>query len=211
MSNLRWAFFALFMGISVVDCVCAERNRLRILKPFIMPVLAVFYFLSASSPSVWIIIALLLDAVGDYFLIGNDARKTVIGMVFFGLGHCAYIAEFVHHIQPSSGGLILLARLFYIGMVLVQPYLLRKEKKLLRTAGSIYGIFLAAMSYMACRLACSLNSYYACMVWVGSLIFILSDSLISNRLWKCGKETGIMETYLLGQALIIFGLLGMRI
>lgn len=211
MTILRGGVLALFLGMSVVDCMHAEMNRSRVLKPFIMPILAVFYFLSSASPSYLIIVALLLDAVGDYFLIGNDARKTVIGMVFFGLGHCAYMMEFGRHIQPSSGGLLLWVRIFYIGMVLIQPYLLRKEKKLLQIAGSVYGIFLSAMSYMAFAMAYSSGLFHAGMVFVGSLIFILSDSLISNRLWKYGKETGIMETYILGQALIICGLLGMGI
>lgn len=209
MAYVRWGVLALFLVLSVVDCVCAETGRSRFLKPLIMPLLAAYYFLSSASPSKWIVLALLSDAVGDYFLIGNDARKTVIGMLFFGLGHCAYMVEFANRIQPAGGLLLLAARIFYIGMVLVQPYLLRNEKKMLRTAGSTYGLFLAAMSYMAFELAYSSGIFAAWMLWTGSLIFILSDSLISNRLWKYGKETGIMETYILAQLFIILGLLAL--
>ena len=150
-----------------------------------------------------LILALLLSAVGDYFLSFED--KFVPGLLAFLSGHVAYIMLFW---QLADGAaftwLVLFILLYSAGFAF---YLWGKTHKY-RWPVLVYIGVIAAMAGTALSLPAK-----HILATLGAVIFVLSDTVLAVRMFVVthGKTRAVLSwvvwvSYILGQALILFGL-----
>ena len=87
------------------------------------------------------------------------------------------------------------------------PRLLKHVNKRLKLPVIAYMIGLLAMSILAFLRLSTREDPGRVLVWLGSLCFVVSDTILSFSIFAKGSHRGVMETYLAAQALIAIGFL----
>ena len=151
------------------------------------------------------LVALTFSWFGDVALDGSRGTRFLIGIGFFLIAQLAYIVTFRRVNDPSSTSsrpwLVGPYVAWYVGFLAY--FLVANGPEPLLAAVAVYGVALGAMAFLAHRV----NVVTA----VGAASFLISDSLIGLNGFA-GLElplygVWVMSTYLLGQALIVTGLL----
>ncbi len=199
-----------FLLAGIYDCYDSERKGKRRLKPFLMPLLTVFYVSSADEISLLVTAGLLLGGLGDTLLIHKQNKKALLGgTAAFLAGHLCYVLRFLHDcrwgIFPEW---IIPVLIGYAGYAAIfAPRLLKHVNKRLKLPVIAYMIGLLAMSILAFLRLSTREDPGRVLVWLGSLCFVVSDTILSFSIFAKGSHRGVMETYLAAQALIAIGFL----
>jgi uncharacterized membrane protein YhhN len=184
-----------------------------VIKALSMAPLAVLAFrvlrrIDRTSPDGLILAAaLMLSCAGDVFLHLSFRRYFVHALGAFLLAHVAYVVLFVRNrprpLRPSTGQLIL--------AFLVVVYGLLMCSWLWTGLGRLAGPALAyAAAITAMVLSTILAGFSRPFVWIGALLFLISDSLIAaGRFMVTVPLIGLLiwPTYYLGQYGIAIGFL----
>ncbi|MDC7227371.1 MAG: lysoplasmalogenase [Spirochaetales bacterium] len=185
-----------------------------ITKPFWVPAITVIYLLAAETPEALILTALFFGWIGDLLLMRGRKSWFIAGAFSFLIGHIFYIIVFIR----SSGGIevfiqhpifSILMLLPYIGFLLFMRKLFGHNVKSVLLAAGFYLSILMLMSYCSLMRVWVLPISEFLPTFMGSLLFIASDSLIGYRNFKRkvrGIGTLIVATYIAAQLLIITGL-----
>lgn len=185
-----------------------------ITKPFWIPAITGIYLLRTDSPEPLILCALIFGYIGDLLLMKGRKKWFIAGAFSFLVGHLFYIAAFiidaggptVFTVYPVSALLMLLP---YIGLAVgFRKYMGQNINSVFIPAVSYFAVLLL-MSYSSLLRAFNVPALSFILTFVGSLLFIISDSLIGIRKLKTkfkGIGTLIVVTYLAAQLLIIFGI-----
>jgi len=213
----------IYIIISIVDVYSLQKRNKKVeflTKPLLMPLLILYYIFQLNLIGIdsLIVLALIGGWLGDIFLMWeNDEKKFMLGMVSFLLGHIFYIISFLIGIGsnflafPIWGLLLILP--IVINLVLTFP----KFKNHLgdfKIPVFVYMIVIIIMHFTAILRLAVLEffnpSFY--LVWLGSMLFIVSDSLIAIRAFNKefdypGKAILAMITYILAQYFIVQGLI----
>ena len=212
-----WITLALFVAVSTAECIFAffEKDKPRaILKTFCVGILVVAAILiSPNLLGVLIMCGALMGAIGDLFLIFKGKQLCfLIGTGCFLLGHGFYLATIAYLFQDQLT--------WYHPLVFVLVHLVV-------WALSIYPVHKIIKSYKLCIPGCFylstlfmvvLFSFFVAgvanermlMVAIGATIFLASDIyLVKCNFYKHSKREDffIMLLYLIGQGLIVYGLL----
>jgi len=211
-----YVFFILFCLSSILEVLFAyfeKEGVRRAVKPFcvlMLVIMAIIY-----QPTAWLIyLGAFFGLMGDIFLIWKKKKKMLaLGMFFFMLGHLAYIVEIVLILQPSIGWpyyvagafLVVLFNLFFYG---ITKRVVKDGK--MATASNLY-LSALGMVAIASLVACFLGYFsYMFLTFLGGLDFIASDSILAYTIYAHDvkrRDFFIMSLYLLGQGLIVVGLL----
>ena len=176
------------------------KGQSRFIKPFLMPMLAIWYLLTADPVQLPVLSGIFFGWLGDIFLMTKNHVMQKLGILSFLLGHLAYLYAFIH------GGIAFhpAAVLVLAGYVLWMVQLFRKLKPASRAdlvvPGFIYGCVILCMSFAA-FLNTVKTGYYT--GWIGSLLFCISDSNLALRGCKLTKVNLVMSTYILAQLFIV--------
>ena len=219
MTIIAILFWLLYLALSAANIAGLRRegdvSRLhRRTKPLLCPVLLAAYLCTASAAGVsviWLIPAGLLGGfLGDTFLL-NAERYFLPGLFSFLLGHLCYAAAFLLQIAASGTGIpvsvVFLGLVGYVLYILLAALpVLRAAERELRIGCSLYMavIFLMSYSSLLMTAACGMRFLPA---FLGSLFFIISDTLLSRQIVLGRSGRGVMETYLPAQALIAIGMI----
>ena len=200
---------ALYLALSVWDCVLQETNRRDFfVKPLLMPLLMLVYVFSSKNapPDGRILLALAFGCLGDTLLLWEHSLKV-----------CCYIVAFIYNARFTGNGfmteaprtLILLAAAlcFALALAATARRLVPHFPEKLRAGFFVYSGTIIAMSLSALFRFLSIGNAGAGISFAGSLLFILSDTLIACRVAFHRKMKGVMETYLPAQLLIVLGFL----
>ena len=220
---IEFIFLILFVCVSVVQMIGVTKENQKIIyysKPLLMPLLALYYAfgsLALNSFNWLIVVALLFGCGGDIFLMLKGKESYfLLGMVSFLLGHVFYIIAFI----MSMGTNILL--FIVSGPILLIPVIIIMLKTLPKYKDSLGDMKIRVFVYMGAILFMHVTailrvSYYGLIcarffsVYLGSILFILSDSLIAINEFTERKVPNIriyvMATYILGQFLIALGMI----
>ena len=212
---------ALYLALSVWDCVLQETNRRDFfVKPLLMPLLMLVYVFSSKNapPDGRILLALAFGCLGDTLLLWEHSLKVcTVGAAAFWLGHICYIVAFIYNARFTGNGfmteaprtLILLAAAlcFALARAATARRLVPHFPEKLRAGFFVYSGTIIAMSLSALFRFLSIGNAGAGISFAGSLLFILSDTLIACRVAFHRKMKGVMETYLPAQLLIVLGFL----
>ena len=183
----------------------------KITKAALMPILLVYYLLSAHNMLAVALAAIILSWAGDIFLIRKEEPKFFkLGLIAFLLSHVFYIAALV----ILTSGLKLPSLIASIAVALTAEFFLPKiinPPKAMRGAVIVYGIVILAMSVCALQYMLSSPSVSSILLFAGSIVFIFSDTLMTYL--SFGKKPKYfnaitMLPYIIAQLLIIFGLAG---
>lgn len=209
--HFKYLLFTIFIFLSAANIISIKKGSKlwqHITKPLLMPVLLLAYLLIASSPNIFIISALIFGFLGDVFLMFAD-NFFIPGLFSFLMGHLFYTIAFIRSIHFLE-----IPFAFYISVL---PYIffgLYVSKKLLPYIKSmkyqvlLYLIFILAMSFSGLLRAWNINSCQFWLPYIGSLLFIISDSTLAFNKFKAEIKNGgvyIMLTYTAAQLLIVLG------
>jgi uncharacterized membrane protein YhhN len=156
-----------------------------------------------------VIIAIIFSWLGDLFLIRKDEPKFFrLGLVAFLLSHVFYIVAIV----LITNNIHVTALIISIVIALAAEFLLPKiikPPKAMFGAVIVYGIVILTMSVCAMQYMLSCISLGSVLVFIGSVVFIFSDTLMTYLAFREKPKyfnAITMLPYIIAQGLIIFGL-----
>lgn len=201
--NLIIIFLALCVVYAGV-CIAAVPEPARLVFK-VLPIVLLFvnaFYLAVKKGDrgrFLMAVALLFSALGD---ISGPLMTTGI---FFALSHCFYIAAYKRHFclktakQRGCIAILLLIVVFVTAISL--PGLLKTSSPAMIAVGLTYLALLTAMSFMAI----SQSRRYWILFAVGSLLFVVSDSLIILSTYAFAipaRHLTVMSTYYAAQLLM---------
>lgn len=213
---MRYFIYILF-GVAVALHLFAcfppvKQNLRKFTKCLLMPLLALSYALTAPSPSMLVVGALLLGWVGDVFLI--FPKKPVCfssGLAAFAAGHVMYIIYILTHLSGRPPvWIIMLAVCLYAGAILLlMSRLISYLPQRMLVPSAVYMVLIAFMSLSTLLFALTQTGIAATLVFIGSLMFLISDTVLSFVTFKqefSWHYLCVMSTYIAAQTFIAFGL-----
>ncbi len=187
----------------------------RVTKVLLMPLLAVcFLFIwrdAGGKPVPWLVIAaLLFGCAGDKCLIHHHhAVGFPLGLAAFAVGHVLYILQMLELIvMPEWWIIVLLALVYGAGVMVTFKKLLPYLPGKLRYGCLLYTILLSAFSATAAVGVFTSFSFGAVCLFAGTLMFLLSDTVLSFEIFKGETKNGnlkVMITYIAAQMMIAAG------
>ena len=187
-------------------------------KPLIMIWMAVYFmsFKSKKAFTVPVLIAFFFSWVGDNLLMfsGNNELFFYAGVGGFFFAQLTYIYTFIKYSENGEKGFLQkhkIVGILFIAYVAGIYYLLYPNLEgVMRPVIFIYAISLIGMSMMALNRHSRVNYNSYIFVFIGSILFVISDSLIALNKFYMEIPLGgfwIMVTYIAAQYLILRGLI----
>ncbi|MGB9750527.1 MAG: lysoplasmalogenase family protein [Caldisericia bacterium] len=212
--EIRFIILFLFFGSSFLDMlyVYKEVPKSRIFsKTLLMPLLLLFYLLSTDSPIIFLIFALIFSFFGDLFLLWENKKITfILGLLSFLIAHLFFFLTFLITSNYFKGTPFYIY-LFIIPYIIYGYYLykfLKPEINKIKFAILIYILMIIIMSFSTIPRYYLVNFDKFIFPFLGSILFIVSDSLLALKVFKKKiKENSIliMLTYILAQFFIVLG------
>lgn len=185
-------------------------------KPFLMPLLGLFYITGNSAINWWLIAGLVGGFGGDVCLMIPDPKNTKkffrIGLISFLLGHVFYIVAFIiaaEGFQNYKFWSFLLTLPYMIIGALVYPRLTKHTGKMTK-AVTVYLVVIVLMGVSTSFLWGTGTSGGTIIAMIGALIFMISDTINAFNKFANpipNERLYTMGTYMIGQFLIVFGFL----
>lgn len=192
-----------------------ENNNGRIwTKPFLMPLLAIYYVLNASGVDMLIVMALLFGFIGDVFLMWDNRKNNfLVGLIAFFIGHLCYVILFmkdVSFLQDVPMWFYLIILIYAFGAIAIMNKL-NDHLGPMKTPAYMYAIVILLMSFTSLIRIWGLGMNLEFILpYMGTILFMCSDTILGFATFK-GKFKNaniyIMITYVLAQVLIVAGYL----
>lgn len=212
--EIKFVILFLFFGSAILDLIYVYKEipKSRFFsKTLLMPLLIVFYILNVDKPNLLLIFALIFSFFGDLFLLFENKKLTFfLGLISFLITHFLYFILFTITSKYFKGAP------FYIYLFLI-PYIiygfsfynhLKPQIDRFNKIILFYILIIILMSFSSLPRFYYVSFYKFLFPFIGSILFIISDSLLSLRKFKKTiKENSIsiMFTYILAQFLIVLG------
>ncbi len=196
-------------GLNIVFTAKKLRTGCFVTKALITPILLVIYLAGNRTPEIPVICALLCCFLGDILL--EFSNLFPVGLSAFLAGHVFYIICFINDIPNFTSvpfWLSMFAIVYALYGFIFCSKLSIQDTKMKAAASAYCGVILLAGFLSLLRWG-SVTDYSFFMVFAGTLLFIISDSILAyNRFQKITRYGGIlvMATYGAAQLLIILGL-----
>ena len=197
-------FFLLVSVADIYAIVDGNQEIEMIAKPLITTSLVILYLLSVSKPNFWYVSALLFAFWGDVLLLFPD-QFFVFGLASFLLAHVLLVTVSSRFLQQVSKLRILVHSLPFVVILAVLLYLIYPNLEELLIPVIIYGIVISVFGVVAFLVYTNDKSIANSWLFLGALIFILSDSILAiNKFSQSSEFLGIaiMITYIIAQYLI---------
>ena len=187
-------------------------------KPLIMIWMALYFLLfrKKSALTTPVLIAFFFSWVGDIFLMFShrDELFFLAGVGGFFLAQVSYIFLFARYSETGGRGYLqenLIIGFVFLGYAAGIFYLMFPGLEgAMKPVVLIYALSLIVMSMMALNRKGRVNRRSYLLVFTGSVLFVLSDSMIAlDRFYRDIPMAGflIMVTYIAAQYLIMRGLI----
>ena len=210
--------FVVIVIIELTGRLTDNINLEYLVKPLIMIWMAVFFiiFKTKKSFTVPVLIAFLFSWIGDNFLMFSGLNELFFfaGVGGFFIAQLAYIYIFTVYSENGGHGYLrknLIFGFLFIAYIAGFFYLLYPGLEgIMKPIILLYAISLIAMSMMALNRSGRVNRASFLLVFVGSGLFVISDSMIAfNKFYMEFSQAGfwIMVTYIAAQYLIMRGLI----
>lgn len=215
LSCLFLAVFCVSSVIHLFGCFFGTGKTART-KPLLISSLALFYLFAAETPSMILFAALLASWAGDVLLMPSGNKWFVTGGVSFLISHVLFIFVYVPNIlwERVPPAAVIPAACAYIAVSAAVMISIRNETpKPMAVPMFLYLAANGAMNLFALMMLISSPAAGPALAYAGAVCFFASDSvLFLSRYHKKKKsipKSGfiIMLTYILGEALIAFGML----
>jgi uncharacterized membrane protein YhhN len=215
---LRHAVFAVYAIDATLDLAATVQGWDGVrsfTKPPLMLLLAAFVALSLRPLdrfAALAVVALLLAACGDTFLLGTTDGAFMAGLIAFLLAHLCYTGAFVMY----GGGLGLVRQRPLVAAPYVAAWLglnavLWPHLGPMRAPVVVYSLVLTSMALAALDLVGRMPARSALLCASGALVFMLSDTLLAFGHFVPGAPAApfaVMATYVIAQTAIALGVTG---
>jgi len=192
----------LFFKDSLLQCI---------LKGCLVPLILAVYLSCANIILLPIVIALIFGWLGDIFLLKiSNLLRFRLGLASFLLGHIFYIITMFNYAQPFNILILIISVLVAVcyGIVIFRMVQPTPDMKIPVIA---YETILLTMAVFALQLFLSQGGKFGAFVFVGSIFFVASDSMLALATFrKKALNVPVMFTYIAAQLLIVlgFGMMG---
>lgn len=217
-SLLMHIVFAVIVIIELTGRLMDNIQMEYFVKPLIMIWIAVYFLLNKKKSvfTVPVLVAFFFSWVGDNFLMlsGKNELFFFAGVGGFFIAQLTYIYIFSRYAEKSGKGFLqknLWISVFFLAYVAVMLVVLFPGLEgMMKPIITIYALSLIGMSMMALNRSGRVGVTSFKLVFIGSLLFLLSDSMIAfNKFHSHIPLAGflIMITYIAAQYLIMRGLI----
>ena len=219
---MKYLFLAAFLVLSALHLYASyldDRKQRAKTKPFLLIALVLFYIFASKHPSPLLIAALLFSWLGDVLLIPKGHKWFIAGGVAFMFGHLFFILAYTRNISFSGQPWLLIIpfALVLLGIALKIIMMVKETTpKVMVPAMYFYLICNSLMNVFALMQMCTRHTAGSVAAFAGALLFFISDcTLFLVRYYKkpeivYKKHFTVMLTYLLGELLIVLGVLAVR-
>ena len=214
---ISYIFIILLAALSVFhvgSCIGTKRRAVAVSKPFLMPLVILFYIASTVTPSWLLIVALFCGLGGDVFLIfrKTSQKAMMLGLACFLIGH---VFDFILFASTTSwfataSPFALLIAIPYAFYGIAMFRVLKDDSGTMKVPTAVYLLVILLASIVASTRWPSTSPISFWLVLVGTWSFIASDSLLAieyfkkKPVWNHGL---VMITYIVAQFLIATGFL----
>lgn len=217
--QLHFAFFVVFFGQLISRFLESEMLD-YILKPMIMPCLALLFIYPKNNAvfldkfSKLILIAFFFSWLGDIALMFDRVNPNffLLGLSAFLIAHICYIFAFYYSSQNSKNSSLFATKPYLFLPLLAYGgglfYFLLPNLHDFTIPVLIYALVISMMACFALNRKNKVNMASFNLLFYGSLLFVLSDSLIALNKFLLAIPHGglwVMLTYMLAQYLIMRG------
>lgn len=197
---VRIAFFIL-LAIEIYFSTSHQNSLVKITKPLLMPMLMLMAY-QLNIKEKYLYIALFFSLLGDVFLMFGGELYFMLGLGAFLMAHVFYILLFKGQFKFN-----LMSIFPFVGATLSYFMFIKSgiDPNLLIPV-SVYCLVITLMGIFAAGRKTNNSSYN--LVLMGSVLFIISDSLIAyNKFYAPlpASSFWVMSTYGLAQFLIVLG------
>ena len=183
-------------------------------KPILMPTLLAFYLSNATSPSIYVVMALIFSWLGDLFLIPKGIKYFTFGGISFMISHIFFILAYSMGENVFGNDWYIYAifgALFVVITFIVFINLRKSLKKPLQIPIGGYLLLNGAMNCFAIFRLFGSTTIANGITVIGALLFFISDVILFfvrfDKNCKIKTHFWVMIAYLAGEFLIILGLL----
>lgn len=182
------------------------------LKPILIPLLIMFVLVQRQRLFMPLVIgALVFSSLGDVFLLSDAELFFMLGLGSFFIAHILYCWIFTSAIRREFTFKVNLWVLVVIltYLVVFLGYLWSSLGDLLIPVVA-YALIISTMLFLAWSWHLSARINSTLIVFVGAILFVVSDSLLAISLFKAPffmDHFWVMFTYLSAQLLLIHGLM----
>jgi uncharacterized membrane protein YhhN len=178
-------------------------------KVCIMPLLAVYYALSAGIFLPAALAAALFCWLGDIFLVKRRGVAVIVcGIAAFFAGNLCYAASILRFVDfPGADGIRIAAAIAVIAVVLV--FMFVRTRHILDAAAALYGLALTGLAVCAAALLVQRKDSAAAAILAGALCLIVSDiCLAAGYRGNAGRLSNfaVMILYIAAQFCLLSGL-----
>ncbi len=214
--------------LNTIATIYAENTELRMVqygsKILLMPLLAIYLYSKVKNFSTYKLIyaALFFSWLGDIFLmfprneqdLSTSKLLFISGLISFLIAHINYSIYFINEVKDKTKVTLLVGKPYLIlpfcvfGIVLLS--ILYPSLGVMKLPVTCYTIIIMLMAMTAFNRKNLVNSTSFLLVFIGALIFVVSDSCIAINVFYKPFEfarIAIMSTYTIAQFLIIYGVI----
>jgi uncharacterized membrane protein YhhN len=217
-SMLYHLVFVIIVSVELAGRISGNIGLEYPVKPLIMIWMALYFlrFKSKQEITVPVLAAFFFSWVGDIFLMFSDQGEYFFyaGVGGFFLAQLSYIYVFAKFSENGARGYLernLIIGFLFVGYAAGIVYLLYPGLDgLMKPVIMVYALSLIGMSMAALNRNGRVNRSSFLLVFTGSLLFVLSDSMIALDRFYAEIPLGglwIMLTYISAQYLIMRGLI----
>ena len=217
LSSLSLALFAVFSGIHLYHSFLEEQDKRKYTKPFLLLFLLLFYVFGTKEFNRDLLFALITSWLGDVLLIPKGHAWFTAGGVSFGASHIFFILVYAKNIAFTGmpWWLVIPVALVYFGVAFaVIKAVTPTTPKIMVGPMYIYLLCNATMNTFALMQLITNHNAATAVAYLGALLFFISDcTLFLVRYYKKNedlifhKHFTVMLTYLLGEFLIVLGVM----
>jgi len=219
---MKYLFLILYLAVSALHLVASWRDEPEMrkkTKPFLLILLLLYYLFAADKVMLWLVLALMTSWLGDVLLIPKGNKWFTMGGIAFMFSHLFFVLVYSGQITLSKVNpvLILLLAAAYYGFSLFIIRRIRDNTPKAMVAPMYFYLFCnSTMNVFAMMQLLSRPSLAAAAAYLGALLFFASDCCLflvrygskPEIIFK--KHFTVMLTYLLGELLIVVGMLALR-
>ncbi|MBZ0245900.1 MAG: lysoplasmalogenase [Cyclobacteriaceae bacterium] len=218
-SKILILFFMVSLGELVAVAISAERLQ-WVFKPLIMLVLGAYYYTQSTQPislTKSVMAAIVFSWIGDISLMfqGKNELYFMVGLGAFLIAHICYVMAYSQHIEKKEGAGLHGIQKFRFSLPIVLAgtgliTILYAHLGVFKIPVAVYAIVLMVMTLQALFRYGYTNTVSFWFVFVGAILFMISDSMIAVNKFLVPFELAglaIMSTYILAQFLIVKGLM----
>lgn len=217
-SRLLHLLFLIIVFVELAGRFTENINMEYMVKPLIMIWVASYFILFRNKQSFTlpVLIAFFFSWVGDIFLMFSDKNELFFfaGVGGFFIAQITYIYTFTKFSENGGKGFLqknmIVGFLFIAYMAGIYYLLYPNLDGMMKPIIFIYALSLIGMSMMALNRSGRVNHASYLLVFLGSILFMISDSLIAVDKFTMEIPLGgfwIMITYISAQYLIMRGLI----